>query len=265
MYGKIFKQMYKGTLAMVGPWEALVTFQQMIVLADREGVVDMTADAIARETTIPIRIIAKGVEALELPDPESRTPDHDGRRIIRLSADRTWGWQIVNYAHYRKLRSEEERREYHRNYWREKRSKSANNDNSTPTQHNSTDSTNGSKQYVVSSKEKREGATRLPPSGFELSESEKTWALSQGLSASEVSGETDKFKDYERPRPLKDWHRAWKNWIRKFVEYKKEKQGDEETTDDVATRLGIIRLPDELNEQYKIRVRDALVAEQYRK
>lgn len=142
MYGKIFKQIYKGTLAMVGPWEALVTFQQLIILADKDGIVDMTADAISRETTIPLEIIEKGIGALESPDPESRSPDHEGKRIIRLSDTRSWGWRLVNYEHYRKLRSEEERREYHRQYYRDHRSKAARELKSQQPQHPSTTSTN---------------------------------------------------------------------------------------------------------------------------
>lgn len=138
---------------MVGPWEALVAFQQMIVLADKDGIVDMTADAISRETTIPLKIITKGIEALEQPDPESRSPDEEGRRIVLLSEGRSWGWKIVNYDYYRKLRNEEERREYHRQYYRENRSKSATKKNSTAPQQNSTDSTNSSKQNAVSRKE----------------------------------------------------------------------------------------------------------------
>ncbi len=117
MYGKIFRQMYKGTLAMVGPWQALVTFQQMIVLADINGTVDMTPDAISRETTIPIEIINTGIEALEKPDPESRSPEEEGRRIIRLRENSSWGWKIVNYAHYRKIQSEEQRAEYQAQYY----------------------------------------------------------------------------------------------------------------------------------------------------
>ena len=140
MYGKIFKQIYKGTLAMVGPWEALVTFQQMIILADQDGVVDMTPDALSRETTIPLDIINKGIEALSLPDPESRTPDEDGRRIVLLSDGRSWGWRIVNYQHYRKLQTDEERRAYHRRYYRENRSKSATKQKLNKTQTDSTDS-----------------------------------------------------------------------------------------------------------------------------
>lgn len=123
MYGKMYRQMYHGTLATTGPWQALVTFQQLIVLADRDGVVDMTPEAISRETTIPLEIILLGVEALEQPDSESRSPDEEGRRIVRLTESRSWGWRIVNYEHYRKLRSEEERREYHRQYWHKRKLK----------------------------------------------------------------------------------------------------------------------------------------------
>lgn len=121
MYGKIFSQMYDGTLATRGPWQALVTFQQLIVLCDQKGIVDMTHEAIARRTTIPLDIVHIGIAALEAPDPDSRTPTHEGRRILRLSDTRNWGWQIVNYAHYRSLRSLEERREYMRQYQRERR------------------------------------------------------------------------------------------------------------------------------------------------
>src|SRR3990167_5854840 len=113
--------MYDGTLATEGPWQALVTFQQLIILADKEGNVDMTAEAISRRTTIPFDIIALGLQALEKPDESSRSPDEEGRRIVRLSDSRAWGWRIVNYIHYRGIRSQEERREYMRNYQRKRR------------------------------------------------------------------------------------------------------------------------------------------------
>ncbi len=123
MYGKLFTQMYDGTLATRGPWQALVTFQQFIILADKEGVVDMTPEAISRRTTVPLEIIAAGIAALEEADPQSRTPDLEGRRIVRLSDGRDWGWSIVNHAKYRAIRSQEERREYMRKYQREYRAK----------------------------------------------------------------------------------------------------------------------------------------------
>ena len=121
VYGKLFASMYDGSLAMVGPWEALVTFQQLVILADREGFVDMTPEAISRRTIIPIEIIRKGIEVLEQPDERSRDPRENGRRIIRIAPHRDWGWQIVNYDKYRKIRSADERREYMREHMRQNR------------------------------------------------------------------------------------------------------------------------------------------------
>lgn len=123
MFAKVFSSMYDGSLATVGPWEALVTFQQFLILCDREGVVDITPEAISRRTTIPLDIIVKGIEVLEQPDPMSRRPNEDGKRIIRLADHRTWGWRIVNYPHYRSIRTAEERREYMSDYYEKKKKK----------------------------------------------------------------------------------------------------------------------------------------------
>lgn len=101
MYGKIFDSIYDGTLAE--DWRALITFQQMIVLCDADGVIDMTAHAISRRTGIPIEHIEAGIKVLENPDPYSRTPGDDGRRIMRIDAHRPWGWYIVNHNKYKNL------------------------------------------------------------------------------------------------------------------------------------------------------------------
>jgi len=116
--------MFDGTLATVGPWEAVVTFQQLLILCEPDGTIDMTIDAISRRTTIPIDILKTGIETLEKPDGESRTPDEDGRRIIKLHDERSWGWRIVNYTKYRSFKTPEEKREYMREYMREYRKKS---------------------------------------------------------------------------------------------------------------------------------------------
>lgn len=107
MYGKIFEQMYRSTVAET--WEALVTFQQLIVLADDQGVVDSTPESIARTTNIPLKIIQKGLAKLEQPDPKSRSSACEGRRIVRLDEHREWGWMIVNYQRYRDMASRSDR------------------------------------------------------------------------------------------------------------------------------------------------------------
>jgi hypothetical protein len=93
--------MYEGTL--YGQWEAIVTFQQMIVLCDADGIVDMTPQAIAARTSIPLNLIKKGIGILEAPDPFSRTPGQEGRRIELIDAHRPWGWHIVNHEKYSRL------------------------------------------------------------------------------------------------------------------------------------------------------------------
>lgn len=133
MYGKIFASMYDGTLRT--KWQALVTFQQMIVLADEDGVVDMTCESISARTGIPLGVIAEGAQFLEEPDKFSRSPDADGRRIERLNDHRPWGWRIVNYGKYRGIRSAEDRREYHRQYWHKRKDRlNSNSNGSTGTQ-----------------------------------------------------------------------------------------------------------------------------------
>lgn len=105
MYGKIFDSMYEGTL--YGHWEAIVTLQQMLVLCSSEGVIDMTPQAISARTSIPLDIITKGIGILCEPDPYTRTPGEDGKRIVLMDDHRPWGWRIVNHAKYKNMRDRE--------------------------------------------------------------------------------------------------------------------------------------------------------------
>lgn len=119
MYARIFQSIYDGTL--VEDWRALVTFQQMLVLCDADGVLDMTPRAISRRTGIPIEHIEAGIHVLESPDPTSRTETEEGRRIVRIDPHREWGWRLVNYTKYKEIRNEEDRREYMRKYMADRR------------------------------------------------------------------------------------------------------------------------------------------------
>lgn len=119
MYGKVFDSIYDGTL--YGHWEAIVTMQQLIVLANADGVIDMTPHAMAARTSIPLNIIQSGLEFLAKPDPYSRTPGDEGRRIVLLDDHRPWGWKLVNHGKYKRLRDMEQKREADRVRIAEKR------------------------------------------------------------------------------------------------------------------------------------------------
>ncbi len=106
MYGKIFESIYDGSL--YGNFEAIVTFQALIVLADEHGLIDISPHALAGRTSYPIEIIKAGLKVLQQSDPHSRSQDEDGKRIVPLDNGREFGWRIVNYDHYRNLASRQD-------------------------------------------------------------------------------------------------------------------------------------------------------------
>lgn len=109
MYGKLFVQMYDSSI--VEDPEARYTLMDMVVLADQNGVVDMTHEAIARRTNRPVQVIRETISRLESPDHRSRNPVEKGARLKRLDDHRDWGWMIVNHEHFRRLVSSEQKRE----------------------------------------------------------------------------------------------------------------------------------------------------------
>jgi hypothetical protein len=124
MYGKVFLQLYDSTLvvrARRGDWEVMAVWPHLIALADKHGDVDMPVEALANKIGIPEGYVVKAIELLEEPDPDSRSSAAGGRRLVRLSKDRPWGWHLVNYEAYAKIRDEEGRREYQRDWARASR------------------------------------------------------------------------------------------------------------------------------------------------
>lgn len=107
-YTRIFSQILESSLAR--DWQARHVFEDMLKLTT-DGIVDMTRDAIARRTNIPQEVVDRAIQILEAPDPESRDQAEEGRRILRLDDHRDWGWLIVNWEKYDKIRSLEERKE----------------------------------------------------------------------------------------------------------------------------------------------------------
>ena len=121
MYAKLFTSIYQGTLR--GDSHGLLVFTNLIAHADSAGHVDIHPRAIADEVGLTLEQVRAALLKLEAPDEESRSPELEGRRIVRLNEHRDWGWQVVNYLTYRAIRDEEDRREQNRlaqQRWRER-------------------------------------------------------------------------------------------------------------------------------------------------
>ena len=92
-------------------WEAdlrvRVLFVTMLFVSfepARRGTVDLTLRKLAGRAGMSPEDVRYALDVLMAPDPESRTPDDDGRRIERLSMKRDWGWRIVNWEAKERLR-----------------------------------------------------------------------------------------------------------------------------------------------------------------
>jgi hypothetical protein len=120
MYGKVFASLYQGTLR--GKAHPILVFNNLIATANRHGEVDRHWRAIAEDIGLTTEEVRDAIDFLSSPDPESRSPDCDGARLTLIAPPRAWGWVIVNYAKYRDIRDEEERRDYMRDYMSKRRS-----------------------------------------------------------------------------------------------------------------------------------------------
>lgn len=98
-YTPAFSDIYMGTL--YGRWPAAAVWASLLPLLDRNGVIDMSMQAIAGMTGWPLDLLEQGIQQLMEPDPKSRTPDHEGRRLVALDPNRPWGWRAVNHGKYR--------------------------------------------------------------------------------------------------------------------------------------------------------------------
>jgi len=104
MYGMIFEDIFGSTVMDFGG-DTVYVFIALIVLSDEHGYVRMTPAALARRIGKDVENVKKALSNLSEPDPDSNSPDYDGRRIVSLSelteGVENRGWLVVNKRAYR--------------------------------------------------------------------------------------------------------------------------------------------------------------------
>lgn len=219
MYGKIFQSMYDGTIAV--NWKALITFQQMIVLCDSEGLIDITPPALSKRTGIPLDIIKEGIEFLTQPDPYSRSQEYEGRRLVLIDDHRPWGWVIVNHGYYRNLASVDDKREKARIRKQKQRTKGSEKGDVTlghtpsrVSRHTKTKTNTN----VLKENNKRKVTI---PKNFSLSDSMIEYAKKNGVTKRKTLEKfTENFILQNQAKGYKyiDHESAWKSWLRKAID-----------------------------------------------
>ena len=118
MYAKLFSSITNSTIWRADDHVRLVWIT-MLAMADKFGNVQAAIPGLADQARVSVDQTVLALKILSAPDRWSRSQEHEGRRIAEIGG----GWVLLNYTKYSKIRDEDERREYMRNYMRKKRAK----------------------------------------------------------------------------------------------------------------------------------------------
>jgi hypothetical protein len=95
-YNKLFASVVHSTL-----WaeedSTVKVFMTMLALADRDGLVEASAPGLAHAARKTVPELEAALAVLSGPDPHSRSPEHEGRRVEKVPG----GWRLVNFEKYR--------------------------------------------------------------------------------------------------------------------------------------------------------------------
>ena len=103
LYARVFVQILDSSISE--DFFLRHVFEDFLKLASKQGIVDMTREAMSRRLNIPLGELSEALNKLEQADPKSRDPEFGGRRIERLDEHRDWGWRILNWNKYDSLRT----------------------------------------------------------------------------------------------------------------------------------------------------------------
>ena len=228
MYAKLFSRITESSL-MEEPLPVRYVFVMLLAISDPHGYVVGTDVAIARRLNIPLKDFQEAMLTLLSPDPNSGSPELDGKRVVISDAER--GYRIVNFVAYRDTKDPEERREYMRKYMAEYRKKGrpVNSCKQELADLTHADAKEDAKEEdkgvsLLKSKEGGTGGRFKKPSLEEI----KLHFAKSGLPESEA----EKFFNYYESNgwrvgknPMKLWHGAAGNWKKNFDERRFEQSG----------------------------------------
>jgi len=104
-YTKLFSSILQSTV-----WHMKDSYRllwiSMLALADQDGIVEAAVPGLAHTARISLEDCEAGLATFMEPDPYSRTPDNEGRRIEKING----GWRLLNFELYRDRKSQEETR-----------------------------------------------------------------------------------------------------------------------------------------------------------
>ena len=203
--------------------ETRLVWITMLVMAGPGGLVEATASAIARRARVSKESAISALDTLARPDPESRTSDHDGRRIEKVEG----GWLILNHSRYRERGSSTERvRRFREQRNGMKRDETVGNAETPSEAEAEAEAEIRSSASPPDPTPCSSRGTRVPED-WQPSEQTIAWAATADdvrFSRSQVLSCVDKFRDYWLSKAGRDackidWDRTYRNELRKQREF----------------------------------------------
>jgi hypothetical protein len=111
MYGKVFASMFEGSMLGAGP-DVFAVWVFALSRADKKGIVELNPSLVGAMIGAPPDRVRAAINYLEQPDPESRNPEHEGRRLIK---EGQFQYLIVSHFKYQAITSGDELKAYNRN------------------------------------------------------------------------------------------------------------------------------------------------------
>lgn len=105
-YVKLFSSILDSTVWLTPPHVRLVWIT-MLAMADRDGIVWASVPGLANRAGVSRAECDEALEMFLSPDPDSRTPDEEGRRIRKIDG----GWELINHSKHRDRMNAEDRKE----------------------------------------------------------------------------------------------------------------------------------------------------------
>jgi hypothetical protein len=105
-YTKLFASIVTSTIWTEDD-KTRIVWITMLALANKHGEVQASIPGLARVAGVSVESCAAAIEKFLSPDPYSRTPDDEGRRIENIEG----GWALLNHGKYREMASKDEARE----------------------------------------------------------------------------------------------------------------------------------------------------------
>ena len=105
-YTKLFGSILRSSVWLT-PAHVRLVWITMLALADRDGVVESSVPGLAAAAGVERTQCEQALALFLSPDPDSRTPDYEGRRIEAVDG----GWRLLNHGKYADKLSLSDRRE----------------------------------------------------------------------------------------------------------------------------------------------------------